>query len=730
MPIQPGEDGFYHPQNEQELREIILEARDKNYELRVKGSGHSVPQAIYVDGFPYRQAEYYAPSDVANKYRRNFLPVPIPPRTFPVLLDNFNTVEFEQRDDAVYVRSGAGVHLGRDPYDPTERSTHFNSLFYQMEKQGVCVPDMGGITHQTVGGFLATGSAGGSTIHSLEPWINEIKFIDGTGTTHTCSRTNNKDMFDAVGVSMGLLGVVIEVTFKTTKRFDIKGTEERRPYQDYKGEIDFFGDGPNNLYDFFHSPKGEYARILWWPQKGTEKMTVWSAQTMQADDYNHQNSRIVDGERVLIPKPYQEVSWLFGSALLQEYLGDLFYTAVSYWPTWLYAKIKNSWLAMFIQQLVEKFWYGGILSWLLDVFVPTDKKDDAGNWEPQEFRDTWWRGLPMDNQMDDRLMGVVFTEIWVPSDHIAKVMRGLKAHYDKVGLFATGTFSAELYCTMKSDFWMSPAYGTEVFRVDLFLSATDLFDPAVYYEQFWELLKPYHMRTHWGKWQPGASDKEPKRTEWRDYMKKQYPKWDDFLAMRDKHDPDQVFVNEYWRERFGIKPLKPGQSHPPLEWHAAEPPHLKKEIDSTLVKPNMALLFGQKPLDKPSPLVYFVSVIYTFIFAAVPIWIMGNSVTGWCEFESLGIQIGITAVVGLLVGFGVVLFRLWGPLMMVILTAIGVIVANIIDIVTGGTLWVWTSMFGLSTFWTGVICELSVAVFVPIASWLTGSKLFSKYWPK
>ena len=109
--------------------------------------------------------------------------------------------------------------------------------------------------------------------HSLEPNIYSFRFVDGTGAVHECSRTNNPDLFAAVGVSMGLLGVVTEVTFTANPRFDIIGEEHIRPVDEYKGWIEFFSDGPKSLTNFLK--EAEYSRLLWWPQKGTKKMTVW-----------------------------------------------------------------------------------------------------------------------------------------------------------------------------------------------------------------------------------------------------------------------------------------------------------------------------------------------------------------------------------------------------------------------------------------------------------------------
>jgi hypothetical protein len=36
------------------------------------------------------------------------------------------------------------------------------SLCYALQQRGYALPDLGGISHQSVGGFLSTGSAGGT----------------------------------------------------------------------------------------------------------------------------------------------------------------------------------------------------------------------------------------------------------------------------------------------------------------------------------------------------------------------------------------------------------------------------------------------------------------------------------------------------------------------------------------------------------------------------------------
>jgi hypothetical protein len=77
----------------------------------------------------------------------------------------------------------------------------------------------------------------------------------------------------------------------------------------------------------------------------------------------------------------------------------------------------------------------------------------------------------------------------------------------------------------------------------MFWFAKNRGDPVIdFYPQFWELLKPFGCRFHWGKHVPADAE----------YISEQYPMWDRFMELRAEMDPYQVFVTQYWRERFAI----------------------------------------------------------------------------------------------------------------------------------------------------------------------------------
>ena len=214
-----------------------------------------------------------------------------------VLLTNMIAVEFD--DENMQVTALAGCHLGVDPEDPSGTSTRENSLFRQLEEHGWALPDTGGITHQTVAGFLSTGSARGGLQHSPADLIVKIRLIDGTGSVDELTRSDDpNDPFYAAGVLMGLLGVITAVTLQCVERYTVQGQEDTTTYDDC--QIDLFEETPASkpgLETFLR--RTEHSRLLWWPQKGVKKVTVWQASKAELPiGFN--------------PKPYRQVPRLMG----------------------------------------------------------------------------------------------------------------------------------------------------------------------------------------------------------------------------------------------------------------------------------------------------------------------------------------------------------------------------------------------------------------------------------
>jgi D-arabinono-1,4-lactone oxidase len=519
-------DGYFHPSTEEELVALVRLARHEGVSLRVRGSGHSIPAAIDSDG---RAA-------AAGPARRG---VAAPSsRDIDVRLDRYTRVDIDVATGRATVQ--AGCRLGEDPRDRTGLSTFDASLVAQLDRRGLALPDLGGVTHQTVAGFLMTGSCGGTVRYSNEDAIVAFRFIDGEGRVHEVDRDQG-DLFDAFGCSMGLLGVLSTVTFAAVPRYDILGREDISPVGD--APLDLCGAGAGGLGAFLRET--EYARLMWWPQAGVDRLVTWQARRMRAEDYR--GDRGTPGG--LRPRPYDALRTGLTSPVLSR--------GVSLASQWAGGKILDAIAGTSALGRVlagrgpalaaasgraAALAQARILPTVLDPFVPLDRSG------AHHFWDSWWRGLPMDNQMSERSLPTTFTEIWVPLDDAAAVMTRLRDHFREHGHAGTGAYIFEVYAARASRFWMHAGHGRDSLRFDVFWFERNPGDPTTtFFVQFWRLLQPFGYRLHWGKHLPKDDSLGA------DYLRRQFPRWDDFLALRESLDPHGIFLNRHFRKALGVR---------------------------------------------------------------------------------------------------------------------------------------------------------------------------------
>ncbi len=493
---------YYLPKTEEEVASLIKQARAENKKICVRGSGHSFPMI---------------PDLEAQK------------TCLYILMSNFNSVTFD--DAKMEVTAGGGCNLGRDPFDPTQRSTLENSLFYQVFKHGWAIPEMGGIIHQTVGGFISTGSSGGSVKYSFDELITRITIMtaeDPEPQVRTFSASDaDTDDFYAAGIAMGLFGVILSVTFKCIPTFNIKGTETISTVK--ACSVDLFGSGSNDMQAFLTNT--DYTRFIWWPQPHVDKMTVWQAEPIPPEDGFE-------------PDPYEEVPPVLGSEIPASVAADLVYSAIGYWPDWFLDTFDDAPWARLAADAITAAFFPILLPRLLDIFVPIDDPEKG----PQQFQDYWWSGLCMDNKMNDKLLPIHFTELWIPLAQSQSVMNELKAFFSE-STENTGTFCLEIYAARASKFWMSPSYGTDVIRLDVFWFSNTNKDPVTtLFQRYWDRFGKYDFRCHWGKYLPGTVNGQPGAA----YLESRYPHWQAWMAKRAAFDPDNVFVNEYWQTHLGL----------------------------------------------------------------------------------------------------------------------------------------------------------------------------------
>ena len=86
-------------------------------------------------------------------------------------------------------------------------------------------------------------------------------------------------------------------------------------------------------------------------------------------------------------------------------------------------------------------------------------------------------------------------------------------------------------CSSRSSHWLSPAYERDVCWFEFWQYPRS----ETRFAEIHELMKQFCYRFHWGK----------ETRAGRDYIRAQYTRWDDFVALRQDWDPGGVFLNEY-----------------------------------------------------------------------------------------------------------------------------------------------------------------------------------------
>jgi len=209
---------YIRPRSVAEIQKVVTLARRCRRRIVTVGSGHS-------------------PSDLTCT------------SSWLVNLDDFNRVLSVSPDGVVTVE--AGIRL-RD-------------LGVELEKHGLTLSNLGSIDSQSIAGVIATATHGSSLKHGLlSECILSLTLMLANGQTVRCSATSNPSLFRAAMVSLGALGIIIEVTFQAEPSFRIAWRQSLHPLQSVLSEWS------SGLWT-----SHEFVRVWWLPY--LKRAVVWHA---------------------------------------------------------------------------------------------------------------------------------------------------------------------------------------------------------------------------------------------------------------------------------------------------------------------------------------------------------------------------------------------------------------------------------------------------------------------
>jgi FAD-linked oxidoreductase len=129
------------------------------------------------------------------------------------------------------------------------------------------------------------------------------------------------------------------------------------------------------------------------------------------------------------------------------------------------------------------------------------------------------------------------SEYAVPREQVVEVIQQLRAWIDRSG--ERIPFPIEVRVAAADDIWLSTAYGRDTAYVAIHQYHRLSHDK--YFDAFEQIVGAFGGRPHWGKLHTLGADQ----------FRERYPRFDDFLAVRDRLDPDRSFSNPYTRQVFG-----------------------------------------------------------------------------------------------------------------------------------------------------------------------------------
>lgn len=102
-----------------------------------------------------------------------------------------------------------------------------------LEAEGAFLVNPTGNTEVTLAGAIATGSHGtGVRFASLGAQMTEAELVDGTGRVRRVSAVRDPELWPAVRLGLGALGIMSEVTLRIVPAFRVRTVERRVPVRD------------------------------------------------------------------------------------------------------------------------------------------------------------------------------------------------------------------------------------------------------------------------------------------------------------------------------------------------------------------------------------------------------------------------------------------------------------------------------------------------------------------
>ncbi|MDY0911059.1 D-arabinono-1,4-lactone oxidase [Microbacterium sp. CFBP9034] len=164
--------------------------------------------------------------------------------------------------------------------------------------------------------------------------------------------------------------------------------------------------------------------------------------------------------------------------------------------------------------------------------IPLINRVSVKMWGDREFTDASSRVFATSRSVRFREM-----EYALPVENVRPAFDALRSLVDEKGWRIS--FPVEVRFAAADDRWLSTAHG----RASGYIAVHRYWreDPTEYFEAVEKIMLGFDGRPHWGKMHTLDAS----------ILRERYPRFDDFVALRDRLDPDRLFQNPYLERVLG-----------------------------------------------------------------------------------------------------------------------------------------------------------------------------------
>ncbi|MGG1440891.1 D-arabinono-1,4-lactone oxidase [Brevibacillus laterosporus] len=221
-----------YPSSLEEVVQVVKEASQQGKTIRVVGSGHSFTALVETD------------------------------QILLSLDDLQGVITIHDEEQTATVWAGTKLKL----------------LGESLYERGYSQENLGDINAQSIGGAISTGTHGtGIQFGSVSTQVVGLTVVTAQGDILECSETYHPELFRALQVSLGLLGIIVKVRLRVLLAYNIHYKSKRMNLNDCLNNLTTFTDSHRHFefYWFVHTNVVQ-AKFMQITQEPASKNSVWN----------------------------------------------------------------------------------------------------------------------------------------------------------------------------------------------------------------------------------------------------------------------------------------------------------------------------------------------------------------------------------------------------------------------------------------------------------------------